>query len=212
MDTIKAIKKRRSIRSYKRKSIPKEIIEKLIELANLAPTASNLENRRFIIIQDKATKKRLFEAGRKQDQILEAPVIIAVTADITIHKEKEFFKKNEIWEMDLWGASVKTYKNIKKFMANWRVWKKLWPIQDADAAITTLLLAATARGMATCWIGAFDMEAARKILKLPKKLRVIALVCLGYQKNPPYPQKRKSVKKLITWSKNQARKTSFSKN
>ena len=201
MKTLTAIKKRRSIRSFQSKPVPKDIIEKLIELANLAPTASNLENRRFIIIQDKKTKKKIFKAGCKQSQILEAPVVIAIATNVALYKEKGFLKKNEIWGMDLWGATTKKYKDNEKFKSNWKVWKNLWPIQDADAAITTLLLAAIAKGLASCWLGASDMEITRKILKLPKNLRVVALICLGYQKSPPYRQKRKPAKELITWFK-----------
>lgn len=193
------IKKRRSVRSYQPKAVPKSVIKELLELANLAPTASNLENRRFIIIQDKKTKKKIFESGCKQSQILEAPVVIAIAADISLHQEKDFLKKNKIWDMDLWGATVKRYKDNKKFLSNWKIWKNIWTIQDADTAITTLLLAATAKGLATCWVGAFDMEKTKKILELPKNLQVVALICLGYQKNPPYPQKRKPVKELTTW-------------
>lgn len=145
-----AIKKRRSVRSYQPKAVPKSVIKELLKLANLAPTASNLENRRFIIIQDKKTKKEIFEAGCKQSQILEAPVVIAIATNINLHQEQEFLKKNEIWGMNLWGTTIKRYKDNKKFKSNWQVWKNLWPIQDADAAITTLLLAATAKGLATC--------------------------------------------------------------
>ena len=200
MKTTEAIKKRRSIRSYLSKKVPKETIEKLIKFANLAPTASNSENRRFIVIRNKKTKKMIFEAGGKQSQVLEAPVIIAIATDIDLHKEKDFLKKNKTYGMDLWGATIERYKNNKRFKSNWEAWKNLWPIQDADAAITTLILAATAKGLVTCWVGAFDMEATRKILKLPKNLKVVALICLGYQKNPPYPQRRKSIEKLVTWS------------
>lgn len=201
MKVVQAIKKRRSIRSFQSKPLSKKVIKELIELANLAPTASNLENRRFFVIQDKKTKKKIFKAACKQSQILEAPIVIAVVTNIALCKEKDFLKKNEVWQMNLWGATVKKYKDNNKFMTNWKVWKNLWPIQDADVAITTLLLAATAKGLATCWVGAFDAEATRKILKLPKKFKVVALVCLGYQKKPPYPQKRKRAEELITWIK-----------
>jgi len=199
MEVVEAIKKRRSIRSFRSKPISEKVIKELIELANLAPTASNLKNRRFFVIQDKKTKKKIFKAACRQSQILETPVVIAVATDMNLHKEQDFLKKNEIWGMDLWGATIKNYKDNKKFKSNWKVWKNLWPIQDADATITTLLLAATAKGLAACWIGTFDAEETRMILKLPKNLKVVALICLGYQKNTPYPQKRKPAKELTTW-------------
>jgi len=63
-----------------------------------------------------------------------------------------------------------------------------------------LLLAAIAKGLNSCWIGAFDHEQVAKILKLPKNYKPTALVALGYRKNPPYPQKRKNFEELLHWN------------
>jgi nitroreductase len=199
MDTIETIKKRRSVRSYRSKPVPKKILKELVELANLAPTASNLENRHFVVIQDKETIKKVYEAGCKQSHLLEAPVVIAVATDIKMHKAREFLKRNEVWGIDLWGARTKDYKNNKLFNRSWERWSNIWPIQDADTAITTLLLAATAKGIDSCWVGVFDFEEIKKILKLPKNYEVVALITLGYRRNPLYPQKRKPIKELLHW-------------
>jgi len=197
------IKKRRSIRSYKDKKVGKKLIRELLELANLAPTAAGLENRHFIVIDDQKIKEKLFEAGCKQEHILKAPVIVAVTTNT-----KGFFSKkgllkinDEVWLMDLWGATQKKYKGVKRFHRNYEVWKRLYPLQDADTAGTTLLLAATDKGLSSCWIGAFDFEAVENILKIPEGWKIIALIALGYKKDPPYPQKRTKIDKLVHWNK-----------
>lgn len=51
-----------------------------------------------------------------------------------------------------------------------------------DAAISTehLVLAATALGLGTCWVGAFDEDKIKKLLKIPENIRVIALIPVGY--------------------------------
>lgn len=201
MDTVEAIRKRRSIRSYLLKKVPQKIIEELVELANLAPTASNLENRHFIVVQDRKTIKKIYEAGCKQSHLLEAPVVIAVVTDARMHKACEFLKKNEIWGMDVWGATTEKYKANEQFNLNWKRWSSIWSIQDADAAITTLLLTATARRLDSCWLGVFDFEKVKGILNVPKNYEVVALITLGYQRKPPYPQKRKPIKKLLHWKK-----------
>jgi len=61
MDVFEAIKKRRSIRSYKRDSIPKEVVERLIEALIWAPSAGNLQSRKFYFVFDDKIKKKLVE-------------------------------------------------------------------------------------------------------------------------------------------------------
>lgn len=200
METIETIKKRRSIRSYQKKPIPRKIIMELLELANLAPTAYNLQNRFFIVVQDRKTIKEIYEASFRQNHVLEASAVIVCSFVKRAYKVKEFLRKKK-WGTDLYGAIEENYKGNEKFIRNWRRWKSLWPIQDNDAAITTLLLAATNKGVAACWIGLFDSEKIKEILKISKNCEVTSLVTLGYQKNPPPPQIRKPIEALVYWEK-----------
>lgn len=59
MDAIKAIKERRSIRSYTDKPIPKEILKELVDCARLAPSARNEQKWEFIVITDKGMLKKI---------------------------------------------------------------------------------------------------------------------------------------------------------
>lgn len=200
MKLEEAIKKRRSVRSYKNKKVSKKLIKGILELANLAPTGASKQNRFFIIIEDKTIKEKICRAACKQKYLLEAPIVIVVVTNTKMLSPKELLEKNKIWGMDFWGAKIKNYKKNRLFNKNWSIWKKIWPIQDADTATTTLLLAATAKGLDSCWIGAFDHEQVAKILKLPKNYKPVALVTLGYRKSPPYPQKRKNIEELLHWN------------
>ena len=51
---------------------------------------------------------------------------------------------------------------------------------DTAIAIDHLTLAAADQGLGTCWVGAFNVEAAREILKLPKHVEPVAFIPLGY--------------------------------
>lgn len=106
-----------------------------MELANLAPTAANAQNRHFIIIRDKKIKREIYKTSCQQKHLLEAPVIIAVATNIRQFNLEFILKK--IWKMDIWGTTPKAYKNNKIFFNNLERWKNIWPIQDADAAVTT---------------------------------------------------------------------------
>ena len=60
---IEAIKKRRSVRSYESKPIPKDIINMIIEAGNEAPSAMNSQPWRFVVVEDKKVKEKLLRVA-----------------------------------------------------------------------------------------------------------------------------------------------------
>ncbi len=75
---------------------------------------------------------------------------------------------------------------------------------DVDVAIVMdhLILAAADRGLGTCWVGAFDAEAAREVLNLPDNVEPVAFTPLGYPADEPVAKKRKNLDELVkseTW-------------
>ncbi|NLM27811.1 MAG: nitroreductase [Clostridiaceae bacterium] len=72
---------------------------------------------------------------------------------------------------------------------------------EIDAAIVMdhIVLAATALGLGTCWIGAFDPDAAREVLKLDSNLEPIIFTTLGYPKEPAIKRQKKSVDELVVY-------------
>ncbi|MDD5014417.1 MAG: nitroreductase family protein [Atribacterota bacterium] len=73
---IEAIKKRQSVRSYQDKEIPEEILQEILEAGRLAPSASNRQGWKFIVVKDEDLRKRLVPASKNQKFIGEAPVVI----------------------------------------------------------------------------------------------------------------------------------------
>ena len=69
MDLKQVIKNRHSVRSFSDKVSPKKIIDEIIEYANLAPSAGNLQARDFIIIDDHDIKEKLSDAALDQEFI-----------------------------------------------------------------------------------------------------------------------------------------------
>ena len=72
-------------------------------------------------------------------------------------------------------------------------------IVDVSIAMEHLVLAATDKGLGTCWIGGFDEKKVKEILEIPEDIRVVALTPLGY------PAEKKSfigqLAKIVTQSK-----------
>ncbi|MEM3536303.1 MAG: nitroreductase family protein [Candidatus Bathyarchaeia archaeon] len=70
-------------------------------------------------------------------------------------------------------------------------------LQDPMIAIEHMVLASTALGYGTCWIGAFNQEEVKKILKIPENLAVVALLPIGVPDESPQPRPRKAFKEVF---------------
>jgi len=73
---------------------------------------------------------------------------------------------------------------------------------DVDSAIVMdhIILASAEQGLGTCWIGAFDAEAAKRILELDASMEPVAFTPLGYEKEDYAMRKtRKSMEELVVY-------------
>lgn len=133
------------------KKVPKEMIEKLIEAGEMAPSAGGLKSQKFFVIEDREEKEKIARAAFEQDFIADAGVVIVVCSDVTCVEEKYGKRGREVYA-----------------------------IEDAAAAGENIMLAATALGLGVCWVGAFDEEEIRGILGLPSHIRPLIIFPIGY--------------------------------
>lgn len=85
MDVFEAVKNRRSIRRYKDKEVEQEKLDKILEVARLAPSAANRQQWKFLVVRDENTIKNLVAAANGQQFIQEAPVIVAACSTESEH-------------------------------------------------------------------------------------------------------------------------------
>lgn len=168
MDFEEVIRKRHSIKIYQKKDVPDEIINKIIELSNLSPSAGNLQARSIVIIRTEEKKIEIVNATKGQDWILKAPVILIIFANL---KESEF-------RYDARG-------------------RNLYALQDATIFAAHLQLIATYFGLATRWVGQFYESKVNKVIGISKEKKPIAIITLGYPLEEPKIKPRKTIKELI---------------
>lgn len=169
MEVMEAIKKRFSVRSYQPKAVEKEKLENILEAGRLAPSASNRQEWRFVVVQDKYNRQRLMKAAKNQDFVGEAPVVIACCARTDNH--------------------TMTCGQL------------CYPI-DVAIAVENMALKATEENLGTCWIGAFYEDEVREILGIPKNIRVVELLALGYPAEAsPKSKDRLSLKEIVMYEK-----------
>ncbi|MGB5101332.1 MAG: nitroreductase family protein [Methanothrix sp.] len=86
MNLMQAIRARRSIRNFQDRSVEEEKLLAVLEAGRLAPSARNMQDWRFIVVRDAATRQKLAEAARGQQFVGQAPVVIAAcgTSDLVM--------------------------------------------------------------------------------------------------------------------------------
>jgi len=72
-----------------------------------------------------------------------------------------------------------------------------WHEKDPMIALEHMALAAAALGYGTCWIGAFDEDAVKRLLKIPARMRVVALMPIGLSNEAPDPRPRKELSEIF---------------
>jgi len=77
MDLYEAIKSRYSVRSYLNKSVEQEKLDRILDAARLAPSGSNRQAWKFVVVRDAETRKKLVSACSNQEFVSQAPVVIA---------------------------------------------------------------------------------------------------------------------------------------
>ncbi|MFB6291206.1 MAG: nitroreductase family protein [Candidatus Bipolaricaulia bacterium] len=75
-----AIKRRRSVRSYKDEEVPRTLLEDIMKSVRMAPSASNRQDWKFVIVDDESVKDQIYRAANEQSFVREAPVVIAGVA------------------------------------------------------------------------------------------------------------------------------------
>jgi len=72
-----------------------------------------------------------------------------------------------------------------------------WHEKDAMIAVEHMVLAATALGYGTCWIGAFEEDSVKRLLKIPERIRVVALLPIGVPNEAPASKPRKELHEIF---------------
>ncbi len=76
MSILKAIKERRSVRSYRQDPVPQDVLLRVLEAVRQSPSGKNLQPWKFILVRNPSLKQRIAEASNGQFFMAEAPLIV----------------------------------------------------------------------------------------------------------------------------------------
>ncbi len=203
-----AIEMRRSIRHFRPDDVPDELIRQMLEAARLAPSGSNSQPWRFLVIRDKEAKKELCRICLEQRFVEEAPVVIVCFSDLeAFSKEAREKRRQEYIDSGITATLSGRFAN-PGFRDRWRSLPATPPDQKLISyakahtfiAIEHLVLMATALGLGTCWVGGFinDDTAINRLFGLPDNLIPAAVIPVGYAAGEIPPQRpRRSLQEIL---------------
>jgi nitroreductase len=180
MNFEELIHTRRSVRKYEQKTVEPEKLRKLIEAVRLAPSASNEQPWKLILVDDPEIKNQVAQAAFSKTVsfnrfAMEAPVIAVLAIE----------KPSLLAQIGGWLKDRPFY------------------LIDTGIAAAHFCLQATELGLGTCILGWFDEGRIKEILQIPRATRVGLVITLGYDADhqAPRPKTRKAAEAMSSRNK-----------
>ena len=176
MKTEEAIITRRSIKHFDpAHKIQNDEVDKLLCLTSLSPTAFNIQNWRYVLVEDMALRKKIRAHAWDQTQVTDASLLIILCADL------HAWEKNpaRYWDgapkevSDIMVPAIDDYYRGKEQV------QRDEAIRSCGIAAQTLMLSAQSMGYQSCPMDGFDFDAVGDLINLPADHVIAMFVVIG---------------------------------
>ncbi len=160
MSIYETVMRRRTIRRFKQKTLPPDLLKRIVNAGRVAPSSANLQPLEYVVIDSAPLVEKTFDTLKWAGYISpdgnpplgERPVAYIV---ILVNQEKS-------------SGSCQ---------------------RDAAAAIENMILVALEDGVGSCWLGSIDRDRLQNILKLPEHVIIDSVLAIGYSNESPVTEK-----------------------
>ncbi|MDO8495675.1 MAG: nitroreductase family protein [bacterium] len=196
---------RRSIRQYKNKPVPGELVLELLEAARMSPSASNSQPWLFKVITDDYIKNCVAKSLYNQLFAATAPIQIICCADVRNYLDDGIAGARELersgaadsqvvevviarnkQQRDLAESDNSLYENYSLRIA-----------VNVAVAVNNIQLAAHNRGLGSCWPNALGDKQISQIFGWNRDIYPVAVLAIGYPAENPEPRSRKSIEEIV---------------
>jgi nitroreductase len=169
MEFFTVVRRRRSIRRFTPRRVTQAQVRRILDAANRAPSAGNLQAYQVHVVRDREVRRRLDAASGSQGPVAQAPVVLVFCA-MPSRSAARYGAKGE----------------------------QLFCIQDATIACAYAQLAAAAVGLASVWIGAVhEPEVVKEVLRLDDALWPVSFLPIGYPAESPEAMPRRALNDVV---------------
>ena len=185
MNTFEAIATRRSVRHFDPEHrMDTGEIDQLMRHVVLSPTAFNIQNWRFVAVEDHQMRIEIRKAAWDQPQITECSLLLVFCLDL-----KSWAKAPErYWRHAPDRVSASMVRQIKHFYRDDELLQRDEGMRSCGMAAQTAMLAARAMGFDSCPMDGFDFKRVAHLINLPPDHRISMMLCVGKTLRGAYPR------------------------
>jgi nitroreductase len=168
VDFETVVKRRRMCREYLDRGVSQEKVNRILDLASRYPSAGHTEPQEFIVVRDQQVREDLARAALDQVFVAQAPLVIVVVSDVR--------------------RSARRYgeRGVHFFS-----------IIDGAFVAMLVLLAVVDEGLGACFVGSFYDQEVQDVLGLPRDVRPIGIIPIGYCAEAPRRFPRRSRAQIV---------------
>ncbi len=197
---LACLRGRRSVRNFRQEPVPREVLEKVLEAAIWAPSATNLQPWRFVVLQG-ARKGELVELLRRFVAGLQPglnPVLWVHRAGLA---RCAAIIEGAPVAITAWAMVTPEDRRLRLVARGDRTPLFSWSmvVQSVAAAVENLLLAAHALGLGAVWLGYPNLAAPEIASWLHEEGELMATVALGYPAEEPSTRRRRPLREVVRW-------------
>ena len=176
MDLFETLMKRRSVRSFEDRPVPADVMGKLLDAANNAPTGGNIQPLSIIVVENAEDREELSEIVGGQPWVRNAPVSLIFCLDF--HRVKRWA---EMFDVEFLGEQI-----LGSFLIGYA---------DVMCAAQSVVVLAESLGLGSVYVGTIqaNMRQASEHFGVPRHVLPLMVLSLGYPKSVP-----KHIPKLAT--------------
>jgi nitroreductase len=172
MEFFEVLRARRSIRRFQPQAVSRETITQVLDAVRSAPTAGNLQAYHVYVVQNPRMIRGLTDASDGQECVAQAACVLVFCTDAP---------RSEV-----------RYKERGR---------TLYCIQDTTIAATFAHVAATALGLGSVLVGAFDESRVAKTIGASVSHRPLLMLPLGYPAESPEPTERRALDEMVRYAR-----------
>lgn len=185
MNVSTAVETRRSIKAYDPEHrLSAEEIDRLMSLTILSPTAFNIQNWRFVLVEDPVLRHQIRAVSWNQSQVTDASLLVVLVADLNAWARQP----ERYWQYAPQAAQDILVPAIGQYYQGHDQAQRDEGMRSCGMAAMTLMLAAKEMGYDTCPMDGFDFDAVAKLLNLPPDHIPAMFVTVGKGIKEPWPR------------------------